>query len=591
VRDNPAETIEQHRRWLESGRTGERPSFAGLTLDGADLRGRTLRGADLRGADLRGADLSDADLEGADLEGADLQEASVANANLRRCRLNNCRLRGIRGLGTAALQDADLQGATGLSGPEFAGANLTGARLPDTLSFQPRLNYIAETSQNARPAFLSIMLSCVFIILTVFSTPDEALLSNASLAVLPDLATNIPAASFFWVAPILLLGLYVYLHLQMHGIGETLGDLPAVFPDGTPLEKRAYPWVTTNLLRMRGGWKQLRFEELVTIFLLWATVPLTLLAIWLRYLPLRDWVVSGLHIALIVAGAWGAIRLFEQTVSRCAGEAVSVRHGRPMLIGLTAALTVATAAAGIYPMLVGIHPRKAPPFVLDLRDADLSHTPLRGKDLRFAAAGRSKLVGSDLRDSDLSGADFQRANMAGADLESANLAGTDLDSADFLNACLRKAVMRDADMEDADFRHAYLGRTDLRSPFLTRANFAFANLNGADLRGAGLSGANFQGASLSCFVSHKQDPKPRIDCANLEGAVLRDARFEGADLRYAQGLTQAQLSEACGDAETRLPDGLRLPACPPRPEEGTPQNRPEADNPCSHEIKDDRWPQ
>jgi hypothetical protein len=37
-------------------------------------------------------------------------------------------------------------------------------------------------------------------------------------------------ASFFWVAPILLLCLYVYLHLHMAGIGETLSELPAVFP-------------------------------------------------------------------------------------------------------------------------------------------------------------------------------------------------------------------------------------------------------------------------------------------------------------------------------------------------------------------------
>ena len=372
-------------------------------------------------------------------------------------------------------------------------------KLPNTLSFQGRLDYIAETSQNARPAFLSIMLSCVFIILTVFSTPDVALLSNASLAVLPDLATNIPAASFFWVAPILLLSLYVYLHLQMHGIGETLADLPAVFPDGTPLEKRAYPWVATNLLRMRQGWRGLRFEEVVTIFLLWGTVPLTLLAIWLRYLPLRDWLVSGMHVSLIVACAWGAVRLFEQTVSRCAGGAVNVYYRRPMLFALAVVLTATTAVVGLYPMLFGANPRKAPPFLLDLRDTDLSHTVLRRKDLRFAAAGKAKLIGADLRDADLTRADFQRANFAGADLESADFDGTDLNSANFANACLRKANMRGADMEDADFRHAYLGLADLRSPFLTRANFSFANLHGAEFSRGRPLGRRFPQRGSSLF--------------------------------------------------------------------------------------------
>lgn len=547
-------------------------------------------GADLRDADLSGARLAGADLEGADLGGANLEGADVAGANLRRCRLAGCRLRGITGFRTAALQDADFEAATGLTGAEFAGADLSGARMPGALSFQGRLDYIAQTSQNARPAFLSILLSCVFIILTVFSTPDAALLSNASLAVLPDLATNIPAASFFWVAPILLVGLYVYLHLQMSGIGETLAELPAIFPDGTPLEKRAYPWVATNLLRMRAGWRGLRFEEVVAIFLLWGTVPLTLIAIWLRYLPLRDWWVSGLHVALIVSCAWGATRLFEQTASKCSGGAVGLSHLAGAIVVLAVILVAATLGVGLVPILADANPRKSTAVVLDLRDGDLSGTMLRRKDLRHAAAGKAKLPGADLRDADLRRADFQRSTFTGADLEGANLQRTDLDAAGFRDACLRKVTLQDADLEDADFTGAYLGLADLRTPLLTRANFAQANLNGADLRGAGLTGADFSGASLRCFSRQRKDPRADVTCANLEGAVLDGARFEGADLRYALGLRQEQLDAACGDAATTLPDGLSLPACA---EPGAArQPRTDAlENPCAHEMRDDRWPQ
>ena len=206
-------------------------------------------------------------------------------------------------------------------------------RLPETLSFDARLDYVAESSQNARPAFLSILLSCVFVILTVFSTTDAALLANASLALLPDLSLDIPAASFFWVAPFLLLGLYVYLHLQMSGIGETLAELPRVFPDGTPLEKRAYPWMATNLLRMKGGWPSFRLEELVAIVLLWGVVPLTLTAVWVRYLPLRNWVLSGVHVALIVLCVWAAMRLFAQTVATMSRGRLRMRHPRSQPVG------------------------------------------------------------------------------------------------------------------------------------------------------------------------------------------------------------------------------------------------------------------
>jgi uncharacterized protein YjbI with pentapeptide repeats len=594
---SPRLILEQHREWLGSGgRAGRQASVNGAALAGSDLRGMKLARADLKGsnlagADLSGADLSSADLEAADLANANLEAADLAGANLRRCNLQGCRLRGVKGFAQAALRDVNLQGATGLVGTEFAGADLAGARLPDSLSFEGRLSYIAETSQNARPVFVSILLSCVFIILTVVSTPDAALLSNASLAVLPDLATNIPATSFFWVAPILLLCLYVYLHLHMSGIGETLYELPAVFPDGTPLEKRAYPWIATNLLRLRGGWRDLRFEEMVAIGLLWGAVPVTLLVIWLRYLPFRDWMMSGLHVALVVACFWGAIRLFEQTATKmCRGD-LSIRHRRGLLCSLGALLVATTLAAGLFPILFDANPRRIPSFVIDVRGADLSRAVLRHKDLRSAAGREANLIGADLRDTDFRRADFQRSAFVGADLESADLQRTDLDSADFRNACLRKASLRDADMEDADFRGAYLGRTDLRSRLLTRANFTGANLQGADLRDADLTGANFERAIVGCYASQKKELEPDIECADLHGALLQRARFAAADLRYAEGLTQAQLDGACGDKATLLPEGLRLPACAEAAPGAAEEPQPAEQNPCAHEIRDDRWPQ
>lgn len=596
-----ATLLAAHRRWLETGgQEGQRIQRLGSTFAGSDCRGATLcradlSGADLKGSDFTGADLSSAILDGADLTGANLEQAKLAGASLIRGKLQDCRLRNVEGLATAEFRDADLRGASGLAGTEFAGADLTGVRLPEGLSFDGRLAYVATSSQNARPAFLSILLSCVFVILTVFSTPDAALLANASLALLPNLSTDIPAASFFWVSPLLLLGLYVYLHLQMTGIGETLAQLPRVFPDGTPLSQRAYPWVATNLLRLKGGWRQLQIEELVAIALLWGAVPLTLLAIWFRYLPLRHWAVSFTHVALCVAGAWGAIRLFEQTAQAMCGDALRIPHRRAALTGFAVVLSLATLAVGLLPMLLDINPRRYPFFVIDIRDADLSHAQLQGKDLRYASGRGSNLSGADLRDVRFSRADFQRASFVGADLEDATLNHTDLDSADFRNACLRKTSLDQADIEDGDFRGAYLGGASLRTPLLTRARFAGANLQGADLRGAGLAGADFTDAVLRCAFFGKKSPEPVIECANLEGADLSGARFDGADLRYATGLTQQQLDAACGSAATRLPDGLTLSACPARSVD--PLAQPEADsppaqaNPCAHERLDDRWPQ
>jgi uncharacterized protein YjbI with pentapeptide repeats len=49
--------------------------------------------------------------------------------------------------------------------------------------------------------------------------------------------------------------------------------------------------------------------------------------------------------------------------------------------------------------------------------------------------------------------------------------------------------------------------------------------------------------------------------AVLTGATLRGADLSGADFTRAVGLTDEQLSRACGDDKTILPPGLSIPGC------------------------------
>jgi len=51
--------------------------------------------------------------------------------------------------------------------------------------------------------------------------------------------------------------------------------------------------------------------------------------------------------------------------------------------------------------------------------------------------------------------------------------------------------------------------------------------------------------------------------ANLTNANLSGADLSSADLSNAKNLTQMQVDEACGDANTKLPEGLTLKPCPP----------------------------
>ncbi|SDC91023.1 Pentapeptide repeat-containing protein [Sanguibacter gelidistatuariae] len=87
---------------------------------------------------------------------------------------------------------------------------------------------------------------------------------------------------------------------------------------------------------------------------------------------------------------------------------------------------------------------------------------------------------------------------------------------------------------------------DRRGADLIGAKLAGADLRGATLRGALLIGANLRGADLRW--------------SDLIGADLRDADLRGANLTDALFLTQPQLTAARGDAATRIPAGLDLPA-------------------------------
>jgi hypothetical protein len=89
------------------------------------------------------------------------------------------------------------------------------------------------------------------------------------------------------------------------------------------------------------------------------------------------------------------------------------------------------------------------------------------------------------------------------------------------------------------------------------ANLRGARLSGKSLRGVALRGADLRGARLAGTDLRGADLRD----SHLAGADLQGARLEGADLRGATGLSQAQLSAACGDDATALPPGVVLRPC------------------------------
>jgi uncharacterized protein YjbI with pentapeptide repeats len=110
----------------------------------------------------------------------------------------------------------------------------------------------------------------------------------------------------------------------------------------------------------------------------------------------------------------------------------------------------------------------------------------------------------------------------------------------------------DCQLEGADLTNSCVKAKDLHGANFDGANatlmcMSFANFQGASFRGTILDGANLAGAKL--------------DGADMTGARTNITSFLGTDLRHVKGLTQTQLNSACGNAQTKVPAGLKVHFC------------------------------
>ena len=163
-----------------------------------------------------------------------------------------------------------------------------------------------------------MLVGCVYSALVIATTTDVRLLTNSATSPLPIIGTEVPIVGFYVVAPLLLFSLYLWLHLYLQGLWESMSALPGVFPDGRPLDKRVYPWLITGLIRTRFKTLQKNkprlhwLQAILALLLAWWVVPVTLVFFWGRFLPRHDWRWTFLHIVLLAFSIFSAI-LLRQT--------------------------------------------------------------------------------------------------------------------------------------------------------------------------------------------------------------------------------------------------------------------------------------
>lgn len=176
--------------------------------------------------------------------------------------------------------------------------------------------------------------------------------------------------------------------------------------------------------------------------------------------------------------------------------------------------------------------------------AQFESANLTGAWMQGAHLDGARMEGAVLSGAHMERADLRGARMAGADLRGAWMAGANLRGALMEGADLRGARMEGADLRGARMEGADLYRARMEGVELSEARMEGADLSEARMEGAKLSEARMEGAGLS---------GARLESADLSGAIIRTSPLGSADFTNARGLTQNQLSNAIGNAETILP--------------------------------------
>jgi uncharacterized protein YjbI with pentapeptide repeats len=540
--------LQSHQLWLSSGgKEGQRA----VLEDGNFGAAIELRGADLRNAILNRAEFKNANLTKTNLQGAELRRASFDGAILRETNLRE-----------ADLQNANLESADFLLTAQLAGANVAGAKLPKPIAEFEGLKTIAEATSNAQKLFVAMLGGCIYSWLTIGTTTDAALLTNSASSPLPIIGTALPIVGFYLVTPVVLLALYFYFHLNMQRLWEALADLPAVFPDGRNLDKRADPWllnrlVSAHFVRLRQEHLPLsRLERSLSIVLAWWIVPATLFVFWSRFLPRHDWFGTTIQIGLLVAATGFGFISYHICCSTLRGtipeqfrRAQARKNEVKRLVG-----SFGLCAIGAMFYLVsfgainGIRYEQGGYEYAEEQDAADSKAytlprlvPRILQTIGFSPFADVFEADLSIKPSNWSGQTSEYPLVKGARLDGANMNYANAGSAFLVNAQLRGTKLHKASLWKANLSHAqFRSLTKISTADLSGADLSYADLSNADLVGVDLSHADLSGANLS----DADLAMANLSGADLEGANLNQTDLTRVNLTEVRGLSKDQIGKA-----------------------------------------------
>ena len=396
----------------------------------------------------------------------------------------------------------------------------------------------AENIKHSRTNFFVLLIAQLYCLITIETTQDAALLSNATTQKLPILETTIGIETFYIIAPALLL--IIFTHFQIHLKSFFSSMVQAARNEGrdpvTLVDN--YPWFITSSMtrRFAAGVKNESgfsswFEYCAGLIFGWYSTALVCFMFWARYLAVHDWSVTIYHAALTSLAVAAAVFFLYASKSGLRGQKITGWRVLPR--GFAVILAFALPFSGLV---------YATWWMFEAQDKNgCPRTP--------SAIGTKKCSALFLLRSRLEMAGINpAAALDGADLSVRLKAGWVPSSAPTLEELqfVRGATLSGADLRYASARDALLIRADLSKAKLRRATFDGAALHGAILSGADLSFSSFVGA--------------KFDHAVLSGATIEDGRLHRslpAQHQFLERQNQAN-GGAPGRFQRRDADRLRV---------------------------------
>lgn len=454
------------------------------------------------------------------------------------------------------------------------------------------LSQLSDISKNTSSTLVIILAAVIYCYFAIALTEDSALLSNSAKISLPIVEETVPILWFYYVAPILLVVLFIYFRISMQYYWRCVSKLRGGGAGSAAMEEHMSPSAVSAIFLRPEPERRTRWLRLLTTLESWVIMnaalwflPLVLLFFWGRYLVRHDWLGTGLHITLAVLASAIAMNLLGKArrgVSPHASANAPLLRQRlgtiavPALLGVLLAYFSFGAIEGaptevcerdgngrtslnppcgmLYSAMTVLEAVHYGPWA-NLKSEKISATPEGWVDKEDHVDAQLKIVrgaalaGQDLRHVLGRDAFLANAELEGADLSWARLEGVDLRSANLKSSKLLRASLTKGKLQWADLTDASLLSAELTSARLSGANILSADFSDAIMQQANLAGTN---GGETIFESAVLQEAIFENCwlvkSNFNQAVLVRAKMAGGDFSgssfIATKLNNANLADS-----------------------------------------------